>query len=174
MGRSSRQKTLTPISIQGDDDTATTITLEYPRNSKLDWAKNTEAVYKKDQSRLSSEAPVNQYLQYYVRTSDADRINKFIRKAGSALRVELVSLVVSERWMLCKLRSFMDNDFHPLHSVMVMHRSTVSSRLLSKQSTRERHRKSFLSGSQTRLYNSLPHAERVTKEAWGAAVQPPF
>lgn len=61
-----------------------------------------------------------------MRTDDATRINKLIRRAGSVLEVELHSLVVvSERKMLHKLQGIMD-DSHLLHDVLVTHSSTFS------------------------------------------------
>lgn len=111
-------------------------------DNKLDWAKNTEAVYKKGQSRLyflrrlwSVSVCSTMLRMVYqsvaasaiffavlcwgsrVRAVDANRINKLIRKAGFGLGLELDSLVVvSESGMLCKLWSIMNNDSHPLPS----------------------------------------------------------
>ena len=46
-----------------------------------------------------------------LRAADANKINKIIRKAGSVPRVQIDSLlVVSERRMLCKLHSILDNN----------------------------------------------------------------
>ncbi len=80
---------------------------------------------------LSVEAPVIQCLQYHAEDvlpvcgsqcyflcccvlGQQSEGSKLLRKAGSALRVELDSLmVVLERKMLHKLQSIMDHGSHP-------------------------------------------------------------
>ena len=80
--------------------------------------------------------------------------NKIIRKASSVLGVQLDSLVeVSERRMLCKLHSILDNNAHLLHLVLTASRSTFSNRLIPPWCNTERLRKSFLPVA-IRLYNS--------------------
>ncbi len=106
-----------------------------------------------------------------MRAVDANRINMLIRKAGSVQRVELDSLaVVSERTMLRKLQSIMASGCHPLHNVLVMHRSTFSNRLLPPRCTTERH--SFLSVA-IKLYNSSTSGREMDSRGmrW---LQPPF
>ena len=97
-------------------------------DNKLDWTKNTEAVFKKGQyflRRLRSYNVCRTMLQMFYHSVvssaifyavvcwgsrltavDANRLNKFVRTAGSVLGVELESFVeVSERRMLGKLPS---------------------------------------------------------------------
>ena len=89
-----------------------------------------------------------------LKAADANRLNKLIRKARDVVGMELGSLTaVSERRMLSKLHSIMDNVSHPLHDVLVKKRSTFSARLIPPRCTTERHRKSFLPVA-IRLFNS--------------------
>ena len=146
---------------------------------KLDWTRNTEAVYKKGLSRLYFlrrlrsfnicrtmlrmfyESVVASAILYAIvcwgsrlKVADTNRLNKLIRKASDVVGVQLDSLTeVMERRMLSRLQDIMDNTFHPLHSVLDNHRSTFSARLIPPRCTTERHRKSFLPVA-IRLYNS--------------------
>jgi len=105
-----------PVSIRGIE---VDIVEEYKylgvhTDNKMDWTKNTEALYKKGQSlqRLRSFTVCKTMLQIFyhsvvasvifyavvcwgsrVKAADANRLNKLIRKAGSVLGVELESLV---------------------------------------------------------------------------------
>ena len=89
-----------------------------------------------------------------LRVADANRLDKLIRKASNVVGMELDSLrVVSERQMLSKIKTMLDNTSHPLHDMLVSHRSTFSERLRLPKSTTERHRKSFLPVAIS-LYNS--------------------
>ena len=79
-----------------------------------------------------------------LRVPDANRLSKLIRKASDVVGVELDSLMaVSEKRMLSKLHDILDIS-HPLHNILVKHRSTFSRRLIPLKCTTERHRKSFL------------------------------
>jgi hypothetical protein len=145
----------------------------------LNWAKNTQALYKKGQSRLYFlrrlrsfnidrtmlrmfyESVVASAILYAVacwgsrlREPDANKLNKLIRKAGNVVGVKLDSLsVVPERRMLSKLNVIVDNVSHPLYDLLLKHRSTFSARLILPKCTTERHRKSFLPVA-IKLYNS--------------------
>jgi len=80
-----------------------------------------------------------------VKASGANRLNKLIRKAGSDLGVELeFVVVVSERRMLSKLLSIMDNASHSMHATLVSYQSTSNRRLRLPRCTTECHRRSFL------------------------------
>lgn len=62
-----------------------------------------------------------------LRVAETNRLSKLIQKASSVLAVELDPLhVVTERGMLSKLLSIMDNTSHPLHSALVGQRSMFS------------------------------------------------
>lgn len=89
-----------------------------------------------------------------LRVADVTRLNKLIRKACNVVGVELDSPVTaSERRMLFKLCVISDSLSHPLHDVLVKHRSTFSTRLVPRICTRERDRKSFLPVA-IKLFNS--------------------
>ena len=172
---------VTPVSIQGVN---VDIVEDYKYlgvylDNKLDWAKNTQAVYKKGQSRLYFlrrlrsfnicrkmlrmfyESVVASAILYAVvcwgsrlRVADANRLNKLNRKAGDVVGVKLDSLTaVSERRMLRKLHVILNFDSHPLHNVLNERRSSFSERLIPPRCTTERHRKSFLPVA-IKLYNS--------------------
>ncbi|KAL3067607.1 hypothetical protein OYC64_017352 [Pagothenia borchgrevinki] len=89
-----------------------------------------------------------------LKATDANRLNKLIRKAGSVLGVELEPLLeVSERRMLRKLLSILGNNSHPMHATLEAYQSTLSSRLRAPRSTTQRHRRSFRPVA-IKLYNS--------------------
>ena len=89
-----------------------------------------------------------------LKVQDTNRLNKHIRKASEIIAEEIDSLTaVSERRMLSRIRSILDNSLHPLHDVLTSHRSTFSKRLILPRCTTERHRKSFLPVA-IKLYNS--------------------
>ncbi|KAL7869777.1 hypothetical protein AOLI_G00137650 [Acnodon oligacanthus] len=113
-------------------------------DNKLDRAKNTDALYRKGQSRLYFlrrlrsfnicrtmlrifyESVVASDILYAVacwgsrlRVADANRLNKLIHKDGDVVSVELDLLTaVSERRMLSKLQAIMDNGSHPLYDMV--------------------------------------------------------
>ncbi|KAI4894895.1 hypothetical protein NFI96_003892 [Prochilodus magdalenae] len=160
---------VTPISIKGVSvDTVEDYKyLGVHIDNKLDWSKNTDALYRKGQSRLYFlrrlrsfnicrtmlrifyESVVASAILYAVacwgsrlRVADANRLNKLIRKASDVVGVELDSLMaVSERRTLAKLQTIMDNGSHPLYHTVMSHRSTFSARLIQPKCTTERHRR---------------------------------
>ncbi|KAI4880740.1 hypothetical protein NFI96_009419 [Prochilodus magdalenae] len=160
---------VTPISIKGVSvDTVEDYKyLGVHIDNKLDWAKNTDALYRKGQSRLYFlrrlrsfnicktmlrifyESVVASAILYAVacwgsrlRVADANRLNKLIRKARDVVGVELDSLMaVSERRTLSKLQTIMDNGSHPLYHTVMRHRSAFSARLIQPKCTTERHRR---------------------------------
>ena len=148
-------------------------------DNKLDWYDNTEAIYKKGLSRLyflrrlRSFNVCNRMLQMFyqsvvastiffavvswgagIRTKDANRLNKLIKKAKSVVGSQLVTVeeVVEER-MLAKLLATMANPSHPLHTTLDQLRSSFSNRLIQPRCKKERYRKSFLPTA-IRLYNT--------------------
>ena len=148
-------------------------------DNKQEWSKNAEVVFTKGHSRLYFlrrlrsfnvcrtmlqmfyHSQVSSIIFYAVvcwdsrlKAADPNRLNKLVWKAGSVLGVEHESSVeVSEKRMLRKLLSTMDNTSHPLHTTLEYYRSTFSSRLRPPRSTTERHRRSFLPVA-IKLYNS--------------------
>ena len=124
-------------------------------DNRLDWKSNTETVYKKGMSRLyflrnlRSFKVCSEMLEIFyqsvvasaivfaavcwgssIRASNINRLDKIIKKAGSALslRLEFFETVV-ERRTLNKLLSTMDNDQPPLHHTVDRQQSTFSHRL---------------------------------------------
>lgn len=63
-----------------------------------------------------------------------NKLNKLICTARNAE-------VVSERRMLSRIRTMLDNTSNPLHDMLANHRSTLSERLRLPKCTTERHRK---------------------------------
>ncbi|TWW61112.1 hypothetical protein D4764_05G0012020 [Takifugu flavidus] len=147
-------------------------------NNKLDWTHNTDALYKKGQSRLHLlrrlrsfgvcrsllrtfyDSVVASVIFYAVvcwscgsSERDRKRLNKLVRRAGSALDCSLDSIEeVGERRMLAKLTSIMDTPSHPLHETVGALSSSFSSRLLHPRCKRERYRRSFIPTA-VRLFN---------------------
>lgn len=121
-------------------------------DNKLDWSKNSLVTYKRGQSRLDFlrrlrsfrvcnimlrmfyESVVASPIFYAVvcwggsmKVADMKRLNKLIRKAGSVVGEELDNMeTVVERRTLSRLRSIMDNVYHPLYNVVDELRSTFS------------------------------------------------
>lgn len=172
---------VSPVSIQG----ACVDTVEEYKylgvhiDNKLDWARNTDALFKKGQSRLYFlrrlrsfnicrtmlrmfyESVVSSAILFALvcwgsrlKVADSNRLNKLIRKAGDVIGVKLDSLEsVMERRMLEKLQSILENTTHALHQFLVQHRSTRTGRLRLPTSKTERHRRSFLPVA-IKLFNS--------------------
>ena len=139
--------------------------------NKLNWIKNTTALYRKGQSHLYflrwlmsfniCHTMIRMFYKFVVvgailfavvfwgsrlRVVNAKRLNRLIHKVSDVVGVELDSLtVVSERRiMLSKLHVTLDNGFHPLHDMVHSNRSTFSTRLIPPRCTTEFHTKSFL------------------------------
>ncbi|TWW80679.1 putative RNA-directed DNA polymerase from transposon BS [Takifugu flavidus] len=169
-----------PVNIQGLD---IEIVEEYKYlgvhlNNKLDWTHNTDALYKKGQSRLHLlrrlrsfgvcrtllrtfyDSVVASVIFYAVvcwscgsSERDRKRLNKLVRRAGSVLDLSLDSIDgVGERRMLAKLTSIMDTPSHPLHETVGALSCSFSSRLLHPWCKRERYRRSFIPTA-VRLFN---------------------
>ncbi|KAK0148991.1 RNA-directed DNA polymerase from mobile element jockey [Merluccius polli] len=136
-------------------------------DDKLDWSVNTAAVYKKGQSRLYFlrrlrsfnvcskllwmvyQSVVASVLFYAVacwggstRKRDAGRLDRLVRKAGSVVGAELECITsVSDKRTLNKLLNILDNDCHPLYSIITQQKSLFSWRLRSLTCTTDRLRK---------------------------------
>jgi len=72
-------------------------------------------------------------------------LDKLVKKASSVVsrRLDPLSVVV-EQWMRRELYSVLDNNRHPLHSIMAGQRSSCSERLISLHCGTERFRRSFV------------------------------
>lgn len=69
-----------------------------------------------------------------MKVADTNRLERLIRRASSGLWEELVPLhVVTERKMLAKLLSILDNPCYLLHSVLADQRSTVHGLVLHRR-----------------------------------------
>ena len=119
-------------------------------DEKLDWALNTDAVYKKTQSRLfflrrlrsfdvcsqmlhmfyqSAVASVLFYAAVCwgssIRDKDVKRLNKLVKKAGSVLGESPDSLeTVVERCTHNKRKAIMVSVSHPLHNILAGQKSS--------------------------------------------------
>ena len=147
-------------------------------NNKLDWSDNTDALYKKGQSRLfflrrlRSFDVCNKLLKMFYQSvvasaifsavacwgsgageGEKNRLNKLVEKASSVVGGELVSLEeVAKGRIRDKLRSIMDNPSHPLYSELTQLKSTHSKRLRQLAGHTSRFRNSFVPTA-IKLYN---------------------
>ena len=175
------RKPPTPITIQGVEIETVDLYkfLGVHINNKLDWSDNTEALYRKSQSRLFFLRRLRSfdvcgrllrtfYLSVVASTlffagacwgggimaGESNRLNKLVRKASSVVGLELDSLeVVVERRMRDKFESIMGNPSHPLHAELWQMGSTFSHRLMFPRCKKERFRCSFVPAA-IRLFNS--------------------
>ena len=170
-----------PITIQGE---AVEIVDSYKflgvhLNKNLDWKDNTDAVYKKCQSRLYLlrrlrsfnvcsrllvmfyQSVVDSVLFYAVvcwgggiKAGELNRLKKITKKASSVVGLRVESLQsVTERRIRTKLDSMRSNPSHPLYSMLQDRMSTFSGRLTLPPMHTERYRLSFLPTA-IRLYNA--------------------
>uniref|UniRef100_A0A1A7YZ32 Uncharacterized protein n=1 Tax=Iconisemion striatum TaxID=60296 RepID=A0A1A7YZ32_9TELE len=170
-----------PVNIQGADievvDTFKYLGVHL--NSKLNWSNNTDALYKKGQSRLHlmrrlrSFRVNSQLLKSFYHSvvgsvihsavvcwgagsSDRDRkrLNKLVNKASSVLGCPLDTVEETcERRMLGKMTSILKNPSHPLHSTVETMDSSFRGRLRHPRCKTERYRRSFIPTA-VRVYNS--------------------
>ncbi|KAK5866698.1 hypothetical protein PBY51_020867 [Eleginops maclovinus] len=163
--RRSMKRSLTPITIRGEEVEVVNSYkfLGVQLNNKLDWSDNTDALFRKAQSKLfflkglRSFNVCTRLLQTFYQSvvasvlffaglcwggntnkKDAERLNKLVRKANSVVGVKLDNLEeVAEGRTRRKLDSILDYPSHPLHAELVKMRSTVSIRLITpKHSTK--------------------------------------
>ena len=166
------QPPLLPVSIEGVsvEVVNTYKYLGVHIDNKLDWSANTDALYKKGQSRLYFlrrlrsfnvcnkllcmfyQSVVASVLFYAVvcwggsiKKRDAGRLDRLVRKAGAVAGMELDTLAtMAERRTLSRLLTILDNDHHPLHKTFDRQRSIFSGRLRSLTCSSNRLRKSFV------------------------------
>ncbi|KAL2098435.1 hypothetical protein ACEWY4_007642 [Coilia grayii] len=172
---------LVPVTIDGEN-VETVCTYKYlgiHLDNKLDWSTNSDALYRKGQSRLyflrrlRSFSVCNRHLLMFyqsvmasvlfyavvcwggsTRKRDNGRLDRLVRKAGSVVGMELESLTtIAERRTLSRLHSILDNDRHPLHTIIINQRSLISDRLRSLSCRTDRLRRSFVPRA-IQLYNS--------------------
>ncbi|KAI3376037.1 hypothetical protein L3Q82_016569, partial [Scortum barcoo] len=109
-----------------DTDTGEYSCTVYNREGKKPEKENSGAQSQRTMLQMFYHSVVSSVIFYAavcwgsrLKTADTNRLNKLIRRAGSVLGVELKSVVeVSERRMLRKLLSIMDNVSHPLHATL--------------------------------------------------------
>ncbi|XP_076744780.1 uncharacterized protein LOC143420432 isoform X3 [Maylandia zebra] len=158
------------------------VLLENPRcrfeTLRLDWTHNSDALYRKGQSRLyllrrlrsfGVEGPLLKTFYdsvvasaiFYgvvcwggsISAGDRKRLNRLIRRASSVLGCPLDPVeVVSDRRTAAKLSSLMDNISHPMQQTVTALSSSFSGRLRHPRCGTERFRRSFLPTA-VRLYN---------------------
>ena len=146
-------------------------------NNNLDWSDNTEALFRKGQSRLfflrrlRSIVRTRLLRMFYhsvvasaisfaavcwgggIGSGGASKFNKLGRKASSVLGMKLDGVeAVIERRMRGKLQAIMDNPSHPLYAELRQLRSTFSHRLIQPRASK-RLGGSFIP-SAIRLYNT--------------------
>ena len=148
-------------------------------DKKLDWAINTDHLYKKGQSRMyflrrlrsfnicskllsMFYQPVVASILFYAvvcwggstTKRDSSRLDKLIRRAGSVVGCKLDCLVtVAEERTTKKLLAILDDTSHPLHTVISNQRSSFSDRLLLPRCRTNRLMNSFVHRAIT-LHNS--------------------
>uniref|UniRef100_A0A8C6M681 Reverse transcriptase domain-containing protein n=1 Tax=Nothobranchius furzeri TaxID=105023 RepID=A0A8C6M681_NOTFU len=178
--RRRRPTTVTPVNIQGVgiEIVDSYRYLGVHLNNKLDWSHNTDALYRKGQSRLYLlrwlrsfgvqgallksfyDSVVASVIFYSVvcwssslLAAERKRLDKLIRKASSVLGCTLDPVqVVGDRRSLAKITFLMDRVSHPMHVNVAELQSSFSDRLLHPRCMKERFRRSFLPAA-VRLYN---------------------
>jgi hypothetical protein len=147
-------------------------------NNKLDWTHNTNALYKRGQSRLYFlrrlrsfgvtgpllktfyDSVVASAILYAVACwsssiteRDIKKLDKVIKKSSSVLGCPLDSVrEVGDRRVLAKLTAMLTHESHPLHYTLSALESSFSDRLRHPRCVTERYRRSFLPAA-VRLYN---------------------
>lgn len=148
-------------------------------DNKLDWSLNTDALFKKGQSRLfflrrlRSIDVCGKLLQMFyqsvvasvlfygavcwgnsLKQKDKRRLEKLVKRASSVVGSSLDSLeAVVERYTQKKVEAIIRHTDHPLH-IILDQRNSSSGRLTSLRCRTERYRRSFLPAA-IRVYNSL-------------------
>ena len=173
---------LQPVSMRGEviEEVQTYKYLGVHLDNKLDWSTNTDALYRKGQSRLFflrrlrsfdvCSAMLHMFYQSVVASvlfygavcwggnmteRNIRRLDRLVKKASSVLGRSLDSLgTVVERRTCSTVQSILDNANHPLHTILEGQRSSNSGRLLSLRCRTERYRRSFVPTA-IRLYNTL-------------------
>nr|XP_054588772.1 sorting nexin-22 isoform X1 [Nothobranchius furzeri] len=140
-------------------------------DNRLDWRKNSKAVYKKGHSRLHFLRTLRFFnvcckmLQIFyksvvesvissaivcwgssIRSRDLKRLNSLIKKAGSVLGTTVEPLEeIMQRRILQRIKKRMDNPEHSLHKTVRQRKSVFSQRLLQFGCNTDRYwRTSFL------------------------------
>ena len=169
-----------PVNIQGKD-IERVASYKYRGvhlNNKLDWAHNTDALYKRGQSRLfllrrlrsfgvrgptlktfydSVVASATLYgvacWSSSITERDRKKLDKIIRKSSAVLGCPLDSVrEVGDRRVLGKLMAMLSHGSHPLQDTLSALSSSFSDRLIHPRCVKERFRRSFLPAA-VRLFN---------------------
>ena len=177
-----------PVSIEGADVEVVSSYkyLGVLLDDKLDWSANTDALYRKGQTRLYQlrrlksfeicgtllrmvyQSVVASVLFYAVvcwggntKKRDTNRLDKLVKRASSVIGEQMEDIVtVQERRSLDRLLSIMDNVRHPLHPTLVGQRSLFSGRLRSQSCSTDRLRRSFVPRAIS-LFNSAQGGRRT-------------
>ena len=174
------RKSVPPVSLKGKD---IEVVQEYKYlgvvlDSKLNWHKNCDLVFKKAQSRLFHLRKLRSFgvgrsllltfhhgilasILFYgviawggsITASDRNRLNKVLKKAGSVIGVPVDSLeTVLAKRLNKKLRVIFCVEQHPFADIFESMRSPFSGRLRMPVCSTERFRKSFVPAA-VRFYN---------------------
>ena len=175
--RKKKSVPITPIQMKGENieiiDTYKYLGVTI--DSKLNWSHHIDKVFKKSQSRLfflrklRSFNVCNRMLCMFYDTiicsvlsfalvcwggnateRDKGRLNKLIKKAGGCVGQNFDDIdSILEKLLLRKAIKIEKEEWHPLHSALVQHRSRINSRskyILPAMSS-DRYRKSFVPSS---------------------------
>nr|XP_054590297.1 uncharacterized protein LOC129154572 [Nothobranchius furzeri] len=139
-------------------------------DNRLDWRKNSKAVYKKGHSRLHFlrmlrsfnvcskmqqifyktvvESVISSAIVCWgssIRSRDLKRLNSLIKKAGSVLGTTVEPLEeIMQRRILQRIKKMMDNPEHSLHKTVRQQKSVFSQRLLQFGCNTDCYWRSFL------------------------------
>ncbi len=151
-------------------------------DNKLDCSLNTDALYRKGQSRLfllrrlRSLDICRKMLQMFyqsvvvsvlfyaavcwggsIKHKDARRLEKLVKRAGSDWNQVGFTGGCVERYTQKKVEAILNYSDHPLHNIFMDRRNSGSGRLISLHCRTERYRRSFIPTA-IRLYNSLANS----------------
>ncbi|KAJ0022335.1 hypothetical protein NQD34_009825 [Periophthalmus magnuspinnatus] len=147
-------------------------------NNKLDWSHNTDALYRKGQSRLCLLRRLRSFgvrgsllKTFYgsvvasailygvvcwnssITERERKKLDKVIKKSSSVLGCPLDSVQeVGDRRVLANVISMLGHESHPLQDALSVLESSFSDRLIHPCCVKERFRRSFLPAA-VRLYN---------------------
>uniref|UniRef100_A0A8C6NI69 Reverse transcriptase domain-containing protein n=1 Tax=Nothobranchius furzeri TaxID=105023 RepID=A0A8C6NI69_NOTFU len=145
-------------------------------DNRLDWRKNSEAVYKKGHSRLHFlrmfrsfnvcskmlqifyrsvvESVISSARSSRIRSRDLKRLNSLIKKAGSVLGTTVEPLEeIMQRRIFQRIKKILDNPEHSLHKTVRQRKCVFSQRLLQFRCNTDHYWRSFLPTAIV-IYNS--------------------
>lgn len=182
---------LVPVTIEGEmvETVPTYKYLGVHLDNKLDWSINSEALYKKGQSRLyflrrlKSFNVCNRLLVMFyqavmasvlfyavscwggsIKKRDSGRLDRLVRKAGSVVGTELETLTTTaESRTLNRLDAIMNNQEHPLYITFTNQMSLFSHRLRVLPCRTDRLKRSFVPWA-IQVFNSTQRDKKKKKK----------